>query len=168
MIMKKTQILVLMILLAAGNGMDAAWIGYNNPFHEQTFEDNDSIRLRGGSFLELINHKDELGRTFLHQAVKENNLQNVKKLIELGADVNQQNRVGFTFLHMAVIICNNELTRLLIELGADINKQNKDGDTSLHYAVMFNNEIVSLLVAGGADITIKNKLGLTAKYFLDS
>ena len=167
--MKKSQILALLILLATGNGIHAAWIGYNNPFDEQIFEDNDSIQSCGDSFQESINQRDRSGVTLLLQAVQLNNIQKVEILIGFDADVNWQNQAGWTSLHYAIENNAVEMSKLLIANGANINKKNIFGNTPLHCASMGQkNEVVQLLVAAGANTTITNKWGCTARELITS
>ena len=127
--MKKLQILALMILLAA-NGMHASdGELYPNPFDSQ-FDDNEHIQLRGDSFQQAINQKDEHGYTFLHRGVKLNDIQEIEKLIKFGADVNSQCRCGNTPLHGAVWGCRHAVIRLLLKAGADTTIRNNDGYTA--------------------------------------
>ena len=165
--MKKSQALMLFLFLTTVHGMHAAWIGYNNPFNEQIFEDNNSIQFHGASFPELINRKDEYGRTFLLRAVREDNVpeQEIKNLIEFGADVNQQDEFGSTSLHWIVYLNRYKIIPLLLTAGADVNKQNNNDETPLHYVVSHNSgEATRLLLDAGAHVNQKNIYGYTPLY----
>ena len=182
--MKKSQILALLILLATGHGIHAAWIGYNNPFDEQIFADNDLIQFRhdsildtlqsindpskhgnnGGSFQQAINQKNKIGRAFLLRAVQEDNVpeQKIKNLIEFGADINQQDCTDETSLHIAVEDSKKEIIQLILAAGADVNRNDKYGYTPLHLAAMlYRNEATQLLLDADADVNRKNNLGNT-------
>ena len=63
-----------------------------------------------------------------------NKLDEVKKLIREGADVNKKNEFGYTPLHMALAGENKEMAELLLNNGADPRIQDKNGSTALHYA----------------------------------
>ena len=157
-----------MILLAIGNGMHASdGELYPNPFDSQ-FDDNEHIQLRGDSFQQAINQKDEHGNTFLRHAVIKNNIKKVKRLIEFGADVNSQCkcRCGNTNLHSAVYKENEQMVQLLLDADADVNQQDNQGWTPLHIAVLRDNhEIIQLLLAYGADTTIRNNDGYRARWY---
>jgi ankyrin repeat protein len=58
----------------------------------------------------------------------------VKRLIELGADVNEATATGWTALHAAAFIGANNLIRFLVEQGANINAMNGCGRTPLSLA----------------------------------
>ena len=187
--MKQSKNLVLLLFLATGHGMHAAdeqpakwyemyhenWYGMcegdsqfkcPNPFDDLMFGDNDQIQFRF-SLEEWINHKNKNGRTFLHQAVQENNIKIVEKIIEHGADVNLQDVEGITALDWAVALAkfnNDEIIQLLLIAGADVNRKNIFGDTPLYVAAKRNNRnaMFSLLLAG-ANPKITSKGGRTAR-----
>lgn len=168
--MKKQQVLALIILLAIGNGMHAAlpkeehWIRYKNPFDSQ-FDDSDVV-LRGVSFQQYINEKDQYYSTLLTEAIQANKIKNVKRLIEFGVNVNEQTM--FYGTHLLSAICQNksEIAQLLINGGADLNKQDSFGRTVLHWAVEIDSyELVKILVAAGADTTIVDSDGRKAIQF---
>ena len=75
----------------------------------------------------------------------------VRKLIDLGADVNLPAELtGFTPLMAS--LHNIAITELLIEKGADIEAKDDDGINALVYAASFNNEeMVKFLLEKGAD-----------------
>lgn len=58
----------------------------------------------------------------------------VKKLIELGADVNVKTRQGYTPLMLASIIDNKEIVELLLSHGADVDIVSSNGETALSLA----------------------------------
>ena len=55
----------------------------------------------------------------LIEAVKANDIEEVKRLIEAGADINAKNKDGGTALSYALIAANLEIVKLLIETGVD-------------------------------------------------
>ena len=76
--------------------------------------------------------KDYRGSYPIHKAASMSNLDEVKELITLGADVNVQDRWGKTPLHYANIY---SIIELLMAEGADINARDNKGETPLDYAI---------------------------------
>ena len=62
----------------------------------------------------------------LFKAVKSNEIEEVKKLIDAGADVNVVNVDGETALYWASYKGRSEIVKMLIEAGADVNVVNKN------------------------------------------
>ncbi|WP_300758779.1 ankyrin repeat domain-containing protein [uncultured Brachyspira sp.] len=76
----------------------------------------------------------------------------VRKLIDLGADVNLTTESGFTPLMASAGRHNIAIAELLIEKGADIEAKDDDGINALVYASTYNNEeMVKFLLKKGAD-----------------
>jgi len=99
----------------------------------------------------------------LIDASRNGRLEEVKMLIEAGADINTKNEWEDTSLMFASYHGYIDLVKLLIEAGADINAKNNYGSTALIYASAHNHkEIVKLLLEAGADIDNKNKYGNTS------
>ncbi|MCD4793249.1 MAG: ankyrin repeat domain-containing protein [Bacteroidales bacterium] len=95
----------------------------------------------------------------LFSAFQSNDLEEVKRLIEQGADVNGVYYQKKTPLHFA---CQkdstNEIIKLLINKGADINARNSSGNSPLIEACKKygNLNAAILLIEKGADINIKD------------
>ncbi len=93
----------------------------------------------------------------LLKAAEEGNFQEVKHLIESGADVNERSFYMYenaTALYMAVKSGSVEIVEYLVEHGADINCKNILDKTALHMAVISGSlEIVKYLVDHGAKET---------------
>ena len=71
----------------------------------------------------------------LIQFVIEGNLEEVKKLIEKGANLDYQDRYDEETVLMMAICCGHlEIAKFLIEKGAKLDLQNKYGDTALDMA----------------------------------
>ncbi|MBQ7594773.1 MAG: ankyrin repeat domain-containing protein [Synergistaceae bacterium] len=90
-----------------------------------------------------INALDDDGYSLLSYAVMSNNPENVKKILELGADVNIKLGVKFNVLgYVALLFAVNE----------QVNKRVND----------VNHEIVSILIQAGADMSDAMLIGIRA------
>ena len=78
---------------------------------------------------------------------KETTAEQVKALIEAGADVNVQNDNGETALMWSAWHNSNPEVIALINAGADVNLKDKDGKTAKDWAVQSNAspEIIKIL-----------------------
>ncbi|MCI5606041.1 MAG: ankyrin repeat domain-containing protein [Treponema sp.] len=111
-----------------------------------------------------INSRDDLGTPMLNIAVRNDNEDFAKKIIELGADINavSEDR-GYTALMDAVWRGNETLTSLLIEKGADVNTISKEGQSNLVLAVGADRyKIIEMLAKAGADPDVKDMMGMSA------
>ena len=96
----------------------------------------------------------------------EGDLDGVKRLLNLGEDVDGVDEDGNTALHFAAEVGSAEVTRLLLERSADANVGNDEGDRPLHKATINNHvDIVALLVAGGADPNAQVQISLPLLLF---
>lgn len=97
----------------------------------------------------------------LKKAVMTKNIENVRELLQQGADPNEVDNWNRTPLF--VVWNNVEIARLLIQAGADVNHVDKDGETPLWKAVRNGfPELVNLYLENGADPRhlLKNGLSL--------
>lgn len=91
----------------------------------------------------------------LYSAVKAGNTEQVKELIEAGADVNyvfRPEEYRLTSLHMAAYYAMDEIIEILIENGSEVNRCTIDGKTPLALAKERHNRenTISLLMKYGA------------------
>ena len=93
-------------------------------------------------------------------AVKNNDLKEVKSLLEQGADPNSVDEDGDNLLMIATFYSSVECMQLLIEKGATINTKNKIDETPLMWS-LHDLEKAKLLIQNGADINAKAKSGNT-------
>ncbi|WP_075591439.1 ankyrin repeat domain-containing protein [Labilibacter marinus] len=102
--------------------------------------------------------------TDIHTAAYLGNLDEIKKHLKAGTDLNSTEPMGgSTPLISATVFGHNEVAIELIKAGADVNVQNKEGSTALHSAAFFcRTEIVKALLQHGAKKDIINKGGSTA------
>ncbi|WP_146196656.1 ankyrin repeat domain-containing protein, partial [Acinetobacter stercoris] len=106
------------------------------------------------------------GRTFLMFSVIEKNIEIVKYLLDLNADVNIHDKKGFTALHFAVFAKELEIIKLLVEAGAKIDAIDDQGNTPLWRAMMTtggDSEISKYLISKEADLDKKNKHGVSPR-----
>ena len=81
-------------------------------------------------------------------------VEDVKKVVETGGDINQKNDLGFTPLLIAVKENNLDIVKYLVSKGADLTLKNNRGFDALIIATNENHlEIVEYLLEKGADIT---------------
>ena len=121
----------------------------------ENFEDYDPYEL-------MIIPPNKKGEMIVRELKKgmEANLNLVRDLITLGADLNIQYFIGWTALHRCVSSNHPEIARMLIDAGADLNIQDNAGWTALHMCALYNRpEIARMLIDAGADKTIPDNSG---------
>jgi hypothetical protein len=104
--------------------------------------------------------------TPLHQAASDGELDEVKRLVEAGADVNARTQFQGTPLHWAVQgdRANPAVLSYLVEHGADVNAKNGLGYTPIHFASLTGNiPAVERLLELGADETAVSQTNQTAE-----
>ena len=102
------------------------------------------------------------GNNDLSVAAKSGNVQEVKRLLANGANVNGRDNSRSTPLHYAAGAGEKALVELLIAKGADIHAKGQDSVTPLYLAAKFNRpEVAELLIARGADVNAKTTRGFT-------
>ena len=110
--------------------------------------------------------RDSSGRSLLQRACKKGNFDDVKRLIDRGANPNERDFCGFTCLHEAALEGHINIVKFLIKKGADVNKQAlKVGDLETPLIDAAENkhfETVKVLLENGADPRIFNIDGFTA------
>lgn len=114
------------------------------------------------------NYSDQ--RSLLSEACYENRLEDVKKCIERGVDVNKYDEWGWTPLMWASYYLHYDIVLFLLENGADPNLRTTgkysslpEGSTALMMAAVNGNvSLVKLLLKHKADKKIVNKYGRTA------
>lgn len=95
-------------------------------------------------------------------AIELGNVQEVRRLLEAGADVNARDNLGATPLHHAAAAGHSKLLKLLITEGADINARNNEGVSPLYVAVDRGGaKAAALLISSGADVNIRTQSDFT-------
>ncbi|KAI8514592.1 Unconventional myosin-XVI [Branchiostoma belcheri] len=98
------------------------------------------------------------------RAVREGDVQTVRRELQAGRDVNQgSNGDDMTALHVASWYGQTGVVKLLIQHGADVGARDEDGETALHWASRNGQTgVVKLLIQHGADVGARDKYGRTA------
>ena len=111
--------------------------------------------------IEKENSQQQNFDVLLCNASTDGNINEVKRLVHLGANINAVCSPGDrTPLHCSCLSGNLELTKYLVENGANINSQNLGGLTPLHIACDRNySEICMYLIRNGAGVEVFNKSG---------
>jgi ankyrin repeat protein len=108
----------------------------------------------------------------LFAAIEKNDIQKVRYLIPVGADVNARDPyASMSPLMIAAYDGSTEIAQLLIEKGAELNaKGGPDMDmTPLIYAVSQDSfDMVKLLIEKGANVNVKTRYGWTPLFFAAS
>jgi len=106
---------------------------------------------------------DRAGRSDLHYAAVECDLDRVSELLSGGADPNFTDSQGFTALHFVAQKYCPEVVQLLLDHGGDPNAQEHPfGKTPLAIAVLSfqgSGEVVQALLSAGANPDIENHHG---------
>jgi len=113
----------------------------------------------------LLENKDNLGRTPLYDAVCHNQLEIAELLLANGADVNARDGYQHTPLIQALWVNNHQkMMRLLLAKGADVDLEDKFKMTALaHAAKQGQLEDAKILLANDANVNVVS--GLSPLYF---
>ncbi len=111
---------------------------------------------------DALDKQDDLGRTPLHWATEESQLDAAELLLEKGANPNIKASTGATPLHLASDSELMDMAALLTKHGADLDAVDENGWTPLHFAaVRGQEELADLLLKEGADADVKDDKGWT-------
>jgi ankyrin repeat protein len=113
------------------------------------------LLLAKGANVNLCDYKEQ---SPLNYAVACNidNSENIKLLLNAGADINLKDIHGDSILLASMEHINIELIKMLLEFGHHPDEANDEGITPLHLAMMYNDsESIDLLLKSGANV---NKL----------
>ena len=97
----------------------------------------------------------------LFQAVFNNDINEVKYLVEEGANVNAKNANGTTLIHFAASCGFLDVVEYLVEKGANVNAKDKNDTALMHFAALANKDIIDYLVTKGVNINAMDKQGNT-------
>lgn len=98
----------------------------------------------------------------INDAIKEDDLEDVKRHIKNGEEVNAKDVSGWTPLHWAASRNNVKIAKALIDSGADLKGRTGQGWTPLHAAIFPGDlAVTELLIGQGADVNAKGDQGET-------
>jgi len=98
----------------------------------------------------------------LFEAIRDNDSEAMKRLLDKRVNINARNEDGCTAL-ICACYKNIGTAKLLIEAGADVYTVDEEGETALMTASRRGNlEVVKLLIEKGADVNAENKAEWTA------
>jgi hypothetical protein len=95
------------------------------------------------------------GHTLLIEACKKNQTNNLRILLDFGADSNiAVEGTGLTALHFTAMKNTGACTRILVDAGANLNQLDSSGNTPLMKALLYGSlDVAEILLGAGADRT---------------
>ena len=151
-------------LLRNGANPSAVRNGGSQPLHLAT-SDGPLVHalVQHGADVDAANPHD--GKTALHYAVQDPQMDRFLALLECKADCSAQDRWGNTPLHLAVDQWSRSgaQTKALLQNGADPNIKNIEGKTPLHCVTKDSTleEILPILLSAGANVESRMRCGKT-------
>ena len=107
-----------------------------------------------------------LNKELITSSENGDNLENIRRLIQKGADVNTKDENGETPLLWANVYGKLDVVKFLVESGANVNAKNNKGNTPLMSSSRHGHlEVVKYLVSKGADVNAKDTSGHTALWW---
>lgn len=144
----------------------AAKSSFGDPAHDAARKgDLNKLRELVTANPSVVSSVDKMGKTPLHVAAANHQLDAAAFLIEHGTDVNAKDKNGgFTALDLALASYQYiDMVRLLVEHGANVNTASSQGITPLHEAAMRGQrDAIDLLVSKGAAVNARDDKGDTA------
>lgn len=102
-------------------------------------------------------HQKHLNKSLL-EATASNNVDEVKRLIQDGADVNSHIDLNWTPLMQASFNGNAEVVQILVDKGAKLEPKQPTGNSALYEAAMQGRpECVKILLAKGANPNVRTR-----------
>ncbi|RBQ31922.1 hypothetical protein CRU92_03915 [Arcobacter sp. FW59] len=129
------------------------------------------LRIKKANLDELINYQ-ETGESLLHLAIKNGSLSMIRKLLDMGYDINIKDKYGNTPIYYAFMNNNNlSLIKELVSNGADLYEdyyhEKKDDVLNVALRNNPNEELVNYLKENGLNFSKKHLLGLSKSYNKD-
>jgi cytohesin len=114
---------------------------------------------------DIVDAKNDRGRTGLHVAAQNGYNEIVKLLLSKGAEVDSRSKWKYTPLHFAAESSRHDVVVTLLDAGADLERGTRDGKTPLHKAVIKEiknkQDLLVILLARGANCNALNNEGST-------
>jgi len=112
---------------------------------------------------QIIERVRSLYESDIEAAIRKGDLDEVRQLIEEGANIDTKDETGATPLHWAADASHTGIAELLISKGADVNATANDGFRPLHFAANAGSTMMAeLLINEGAAINATENVGLGA------
>lgn len=112
---------------------------------------------------DVVDDKNDRGRTPLHVAAQWGLNEIVKVLISKGAEIGARSRWKYTPLHFAAESYRHDVVVTLLDSGADLEAGTRDGKTPLHLAVLKEiqnkQDLLVILLIRGANCNVLNTGG---------
>lgn len=104
--------------------------------------------LRSSGFTQPI----KIEQTPLHVAATKGDVNEIKKLLKAGWNVNQEDHRSAMPIHIASMFGHLEAVQVLVQHGADLKDKSYEGQTALHLAVLnYHVDVVAHLLNAGAN-----------------
>ena len=126
-------------------GIDSAGMDIEGGDAQEEEEDPDVISMRGVLRDTMRRRHDEAFQA-LAWAVTSGDLEEVRRMLRKGVDINTSNYDGKTVLHMAAVEGNYRVVELLLTEGAEKNKRDRWGNTALQDAIIHDQGPVTQLL----------------------
>lgn len=112
---------------------------------------------------EFINKPDENGNYPIHNIIWScsSKLDDVKKIMKMGADPEARDNDGRTALLLASAAGHYHIVKFLISESVDVNAADNEGITAMHLAIDNSNSSILLLAKAGADVNSQDNKGRT-------
>mmetsp|Transcript_30840 Transcript_30840/g.49768 ORF Transcript_30840/g.49768 Transcript_30840/m.49768 type:complete len:205 (-) Transcript_30840:29-643(-) len=112
----------------------------------------------------MTSHNHQTADTALLEAVKEDRIDDVKKILSLGdSDPSAPDKEGMTAVHHAALADHKQIVKILCEAGVDVNAQDRRGRTALHLCMPLGySACVVHLYNAGVDDQLQDVDGKTA------
>ncbi|KAL0634802.1 Ankyrin repeat and FYVE domain-containing protein 1 [Maublancomyces gigas] len=101
--------------------------------------------------------------TPLSQAALDRDLDTIRLLLDVGADMEAKDVKGRTVLHLAAFSGNTDIVSILLNSGVNVQTRDKKGETAMHIAAWKGYaDIVTILLTGGTHVEATCNMGWTS------